>query len=160
MILLGDPACPSLDAAIDRVRATIASGAAFEKLVAFVAAQGGDPAQIHHPERLPTAPVQQTLLAESSGYVHRIDARELGLAVVELGGGRKKKGDSIDFAVGVVCRAKVGERVETGDPLCVIHAADDASASVASAQLQAAWHVAAVPCQPPPIILDRIVSAD
>jgi len=156
MLLLGDPLCPNLEAANERVRTAITSGGAFEKLVAFVAAQGGDPAQIRHPERLPTAPVQRRLLAEKAGYIHKIDAREVGLAVVEMGGGRKKKGDSIDFGVGVVCAAKVGDRVEAGDTLCVIHAADVASAAVALDRLKAAWRVAEEPTNSLPVVLDRI----
>ena len=156
MLLLGDPACRTLDAAQARIREAIGSGAAFEKLVAFVAAQGGDPEQIRHPERLPTAPVQQMLLAEQAGYVHGIDAREVGLAVVEMGGGRKKKGDAIDFGVGVLCLAKVGDRVEVGDPLCAVHAADESSALVALSRLRAAWRVEETATNPLPVVLDRI----
>jgi len=157
MLLLGDPACPSLDGARQQVQKAIGSGAAFEKLVAFVATQGGDPAQVYHPERLPSAPVQRTLVAQSSGYIHAIDAREVGLAVVEMGGGRKKKGDAIDFGVGAVCQAKVGARVSAGDPLCAVYAADEASASVALSRLGAAWRVEEGTADPLPVILDRIV---
>lgn len=156
MLLLGDPLCSGLDAARHRVQEVIASGAAFEKLVAFVAAQGGDPLEIRHPERLPTAPVQRSLLAERDGYVHGIDAREVGLTVVEMGGGRKKKGDAIDFGVGVVCLAKVGERVNAGDPLCTVHAADASTAFTALARLRAAWRVEDRPCNSLPVLLDRI----
>ncbi|MBI3959333.1 MAG: thymidine phosphorylase [Chloroflexi bacterium] len=156
MLLLGDPACLSLDAAHERAREAIASGAGFEKLVAFVAAQGGDPDEIRHPERLPNAPVQRMLLAEKNGYVHTIDAREVGLTVVEMGGGRKKKGDSIDFRVGVVCLAKVGERVAAGDPLCTVHTADESSASLALLRLRAAWRVKEDASNPLPVVLDRI----
>ncbi len=158
MLLLGDPAGPSQEAARRRVREVIASGAAFEKLVAFVSAQGGDPEQIRHPERLPAAPVQQTLLAEEAGFVHRIDAQEVGLTVVEMGGGRKKKGDAIDFGVGVICQAKVGDRVGVGDPLCTVHTADEPSAGAALSRLRGAWRVEAGAADPLPVVLDRITN--
>lgn len=156
MLLLGDPACRTLETAQARIIEAIASGAAFEKFVAFVAAQGGDPEQLRHPERLPAAPVQQTLLAEEAGFVHRIDAREVGLAVVELGGGRKKKGDAIDFGVGVLCQAKVGDRVDAGDPLCTVDAADESGAVTALARLAGAWRVEKEATDPLPVVLDRI----
>lgn len=158
MLLLGDPACPNPAAARKRVREAIASGAAFEKLVAFVAAQGGDPEQIRHPERLPAARVQQALLAEKDGFVHAIDAREVGLAVVEMGGGRKKKGDAIDFGVGVICQAKVGDWVARGKPLCTVHAADEAGMHTALSRLRGAWQVKSKSAAALPVVLDRIAS--
>lgn len=158
MLLLGDPHCTDLESARGRVQAVIASGAAFEKFVAFVAAQGGDENQLRDPAKLPTAPVQRRLLAETAGFVHGIDAREVGLAVVEMGGGRKKKGDIIDPRVGVVCLAKVGAQVKAGDPLCIVHTADEAAAAMALTRLRAAWHVQEIPCPPLPLILDRITS--
>ncbi len=158
MLLLGDPAYHSLAAAQAQVQEAIATGTGLEKLAAFVAAQGGETEQIYHPERLPVAPVQQTLSAEEAGFVHRIDAREVGLAVVEMGGGRKKKGDAIDFGVGVVCQAKVGDRVAVGDPLCTVYAANEFSAHTAIVRLRAAWLVEAAPSNPLPVVLDRIAS--
>ncbi|MBX3052683.1 MAG: thymidine phosphorylase [Caldilineaceae bacterium] len=156
MVLLGDPACGDLGAAQKRVREAIASGAALEKLVAFVAAQGGNPDEIRHPERLPRAPIARSLLAETAGFVHAIDAREIGLTVVELGGGRKRKGDAIDFGVGVVCQTKVGDRTTAGGALCTVYAADEASASIAVSRLRGAWRIADGPTAPLPVILDRI----
>lgn len=156
MLLLGDPSVETPAQAQRRVAQAIASGAAFEKLVAFVTAQGGDPDQLRHPERLPTAPVQQTLLTDSAGIVQAIDAREVGLAVVEMGGGRRRKGDVIDFGVGVVCGAKVGQPVQPGDQLCTLYATDESSAAAALARLRAAWRVESSPVNPPPIVLDRI----
>lgn len=158
MLLLGDPACHSLAAAQAQVQEAIATGAGLEKLAAFVAAQGGKAEQIYHPERLPVAPVQQMLSAEKAGFVHRIDAREVGLTVVEMGGGRKKKGDAIDFGVGVVCHAKVGDRVAVGDPLCTVYASDEFSAQTGIVRLHAAWLVEAAPSNPLPVVLDRIAS--
>lgn len=139
------------------VRKVIADGSAFEKFRAFVAAQGGDIALVDHPERLPTASIQLPVPAPTSGYVHAIDAREVGLVTVDLGGGRHKKGDPIDPAVGVVLSAKVGARVESGETLCIVHAAGEQSAQEAAKRLQAAYTLADAPVRPLAIVLDRVV---
>jgi len=138
------------------VRKVIADGSAFEKFRAFVAAQGGDTSLVDHPERLPTAPIQLRVPAPTSGYVYAIDAREVGLVTVDLGGGRHKKGDPIDPAVGVVLSAKVGARVESGETLCTVHAASEQSAQEAAKRLQAAYTLVDAPVRPLAIVLDRV----
>jgi pyrimidine-nucleoside phosphorylase len=138
------------------IRAAIRSGAALGKLRDFVAAQGGDPHQVDEPERLPAAPVVQPVAAPAAGSVARIDAREVGLVAVDLGGGRLKKGDPIDHRVGVVVRAKVGSKVEEGEPLCDVHAADEAAAARAAHRLQAAFAVQEGDVAALPVILDQV----
>lgn len=147
------------DAARARIREAIRSGAALAKFRAFVAAQGGAVAEVDNPALLPAAPVVIPVPAQASGYVQQIDAREVGLTTVELGGGRHKKGDPIDYRVGVVLRSKVGAQVQQGDPLCDLHAADETSAQQAVARLQAAYTIGAEPAAPLPIVLDRITSS-
>lgn len=156
MLLMDSAAYAEPSAARGRVQEAIRSGAAFEKFVAFVSAQGGDGAVLRHPEKLPRAPVQRPLLAQTDGFVGRVDARAVGLAVVDLGGGRKKKGDQIDPAVGLLCAAKVGDQVRAGDLLATVHAADDSAAQAVLARLQAAWQIAGEPTPALPVLLDRI----
>jgi pyrimidine-nucleoside phosphorylase len=145
-------------AARAQVSAVIAEGRAFDKFRAFVASQRGDATLVDHPARLPAAPVQVRVPARAGGYVHAIDAREIGLVTVELGGGRLKKGDPVDPAVGVVLAAKVGGQVGAGETLCTIHASSETAATAVSARLQAAYTIDATPAAPLPIVLDRIVS--
>jgi len=135
----------------------LASGAAWAKFRQMVAAQGGDLAFIDAPERLPTAPVTHDLPAPRAGYVVAIDGMALGLSVNELGGGRSRKEDQIDPAVGLVLRAKVGDRVEAGAPLLTIHAASAADAARVSSRLAAAYTLGDAPVSPPPLI-EEIVS--
>lgn len=141
-----------------RISDVIASGAALEKFKAFVAAQGGDVALVDHPERLPAAPVTLPLTANADGYVQAIDARELGLTVVDLGGGRHKKSDPIDHRVGIVLARKVGARVNAGDLLCTIHAADEASAQAAAQRVRAAYRLGHGTVESLPIVYERISS--
>jgi pyrimidine-nucleoside phosphorylase len=138
----------------------IDSGAALEKFREFVVAQGGDPAMVDDVTLLPEAPVKQAVAAPEAGFVHGIDAREVGLTAVELGGGRHKKGDEIDHRVGIVLTHKVGAEVAAGATLAVVHAADEAGADAACRRIAAAYTLREAPSSPLPIILDRISSAD
>lgn len=107
----------------------LANGEAFEVFKRLIAAQGGDVSQVEEPDRLPTAPVIVEVESPQSGYLRTVDALEIGLAAADLGAGRKKKGDPVDHAVGLVVHHKVGEYVEQGDRLFTIHArAEDAAA--------------------------------
>ncbi|GIV77238.1 MAG: thymidine phosphorylase [Litorilinea sp.] len=139
-----------------QVRQTVESGAALAKFRAFVAAQGGDPAQVDEPDRLPQAPVVQPVPASASGYVQAIDPRAIGLTVVDLGGGRHRKGDPIDHRVGVVLQVKVGDSVEAGQPLALVHAADAEAASQAVQRVLAAFEVGQEAVAPLPLIHGRI----
>jgi pyrimidine-nucleoside phosphorylase len=155
-MLLIAGAAHSASAARDHVSATIRSGAALRKFAEFVAAQGGDAAVVSNPALLPAAPVQVPVLASAEGYVHAIDARAIGLAVVALGGGRRKKGEAIDPRVGVMVWAKVGDRVAQDDALCTIHAADASAAAWVTDRIQMAYTIGPEPVEPLPIVLDRI----
>ena len=155
-MLLIAGAADDLAGARDLVSDVIADGRAFARFRDFVASQGGDPALVDHPDRLPAAPVVIPVPAPASGFVHALDAREVGLVTVELGGGRQKKGDPIDPAVGVMLAAKVGSEVAAGEPLCTVHAANQAAAEAAIPRLQAAYIILPEPADPLPIVLDRV----
>jgi len=155
-MLLIAGAADDLPAARAQVSQVIADGRAFAKFRAFVAAQGGDVTLVEHPERLPAAPVQVAVPAPTGGYVHAIDARAVGLVTVDLGGGRLKKGDPVDPAVGVVLRAKVGAQVAAGETLCIIHAANAETAAAVAPRLQAAYTLRDAPVSSLAIVLDRI----
>lgn len=121
------------DAATGRhlLRDTIQSGRALERLMQIVEAQGGDPALLEHPERLPAAPVQEMFVAPDDGVLAAIEPRAVGRAIVALGGGRATMADVIDPSVGFVFQAAAGDTVERGQPLVEIHARtrDDAAAA-------------------------------
>lgn len=155
MLILGK-AATDWDAAKAQVQTVIDSGTALEKFKAFVAAQGGDVATVDDPTQLPTAPVVHEVTAPQAGYVQQILAREIGLTCVELGGGRKKKGDPIDHAVGIDVIAKVGTKLTKGDPLCVIHAQNDAAAQQAAARIRQAYTIGDETVSLLPIIYEHI----
>jgi pyrimidine-nucleoside phosphorylase len=98
------------------------SGAALEQLGRLIQAQGGEAAVIEDERRLPQARYNVPVLAGEEGYLAAIKTKELGLLSVEIGAGRARKEDAIDPAVGFVLEKKVGDRVQPGDTLLVIHA--------------------------------------
>lgn len=104
---------------------TITNGSALHKSAEFVAAQGGNPECIYHPEQLPQASVIREVPALESGYVKKIFCEEIGVASLLLGGGRRKKEDTIDLSVGILLRKKVGNYVEQGDSIATIYGNDE-----------------------------------
>ena len=113
----------------------IDSGAAWERFRMLVQAQGGDVHVVDNPERLPRAALISPVPAPRSGYLAAADARQVGETVVALGGGRSRKDDPIDHAVGAVVHYKVGDAVEAGAPLFTVHANDPAQRDAAVERL-------------------------
>jgi pyrimidine-nucleoside phosphorylase len=100
-------------------------GRAADRFARLVERQGGDPRVLDDPGRLPAAPVLADLEAPASGWLAGLDARQIGLAAVELGAGRTRVEDDVDPAVGFEIHRKVGEEVESGEPLITVHAASE-----------------------------------
>jgi pyrimidine-nucleoside phosphorylase len=125
------------------------AGAGREKLRELIRAQGGDPAVVDDPDRLPRAPRTVAFAAERDGWVAAADARTIGLAALELGAGRRTKTDALDLSVGVLLQRRIGDRVRAGEPLAELHVADDTSASRALAMLRDAYRLADEPVPEP-----------
>ena len=85
-----------------------------------------------------------------------LDARAVGLAVLELGGGRQNPGDGVDPAVGLSEVLEIGASVAAGDALAVIHSSDEASGAAAAARLEQAIELTTTAPEPRPVILKRI----
>jgi len=119
----------------------IESGAGFEFLRKLIIAQGGDVSFIDYPEKLPAAPIRAAVEASVSGTVSEVNARKVGETAVILGAGRRKKGEKVDLAVGVSVLCKVGERVEKGQPIFMIHAREEVSQKEAESRLMNAVRI-------------------
>jgi pyrimidine-nucleoside phosphorylase len=120
MVVLGGGAS-DFTAAYKHLHKLLKSGKAIHSLKTFVKAQGGTTDVIDFPEKLPQSPYQMVVNAAEDGYVHRIDAAEIGVAAMQLGAGRETKESSIDLSVGVVLKKKAGDLVRKGDALAVLH---------------------------------------
>lgn len=155
MLLLARVAATK-EAARRQLEAGIASGAAREKFRAMIVAQGGDARVVDEPGRLPQATFKIPLAAPRAGYVQDVDAMGVALAALRLGAGRAKTEDKIDHAVGVSALVKIGERVESGSPLGVIHANDESSLAEAQGMLARAIRVGDQPVAAPRLIEEII----
>ena len=114
---------------------SIASGAALEKFDELVVAQGGDEGVVYEPAWLPQAKLKVPLVAPRAGFVQDVEPMAVAFAALRLGAGRIKAEDKIDHAVGVSGLVKIGERVEAGAPLGVIHANDERALAEAETML-------------------------
>ncbi len=131
---------PDQTAAGAMALARLNDGSAAEVFARMVAALGG-PQDVFAPGVLPQAPVQRTVFATQDGFLTRIDARAVGLAVVRMGGGRTRADQAIDPRVGFSAFAGLGEPVGAGQPICTVHAADQAAAETAAAEIAVAVSV-------------------
>lgn len=158
MIMMASLAA-TIDDAREKARATIADGSALERFRQVIAAQGGDPAVCDDPLRvLPQARRQVPVVAEKAGWVGEILARDIGQAIMLLGAGRERVDSLIDPAVGAQFMKKVGDRVEAGEPLAVLHVNDESRLESAMELFSGAIRVSEVPgIKPLGVILDRIV---
>ena len=129
------------------------SGAAAERFGRMVSAMGGPKDFVERwRDRLPAAPIVREVVAPFSGIVAGIDGRALGLAVVDLGGGRMRAADRIDPAVGLSDVACLGELVSAGDPLAIVHARDEVQADAIANNLVSVFELADGEVSVPPLI--------
>ena len=129
----------------------MANGSAFEKFRALVKAQGGDVSYVDEPSKFPRAKYVEVVESPMDGNLSQVQARSVGEASVILGGGRAKKSDSIDHAVGIVVHHKVGDKVQKGEPLFTIHADDEAKLAEAREMTLAGHTCSADDVQPLPL---------
>ncbi|MFG6179499.1 thymidine phosphorylase [Halomonas sp. THAF12] len=156
MLLAGGLAADR-DAALSRLDERLASGAAAERFARMVAGLGGPADLLERPGHyLPEAPVSRQVRAPRDGYLGAFDTRALGMAVVELGGGRRAPTDAIDPAVGLSEIAALGTRLAAGEPLARIHARSESDAERAERQLLAALELGETPPAEPTLIQDTI----
>jgi len=120
MLVLGEKSS-SVSAARAMARQALQSGAAREKFSEMCRAQGASVDVFDRREALAVHSHTLEILAPRAGYVSRIDGEQLGLSVVDLGGGRHKANDSIDYGVGMRLHAKLGQAVKAGQPLVTVH---------------------------------------
>lgn len=135
-----------------KLEATIADGSALRKLAEMVEAQGGDSRAVYDFSLLPEAAYKREVPSQEGGYVEHIEADDVGLVSMHLGGGRVTKESPIDLSVGVVLHKKVGDRVEPGESLATIHASSEEKAARAEELLRACYTLSPYPVEKAPFI--------
>ena len=135
------------------------TGRATETFGRMVRALGGPGDFVEQARRhLPTAPVTAEVASPASGYVASIATRDIGVAVVALGGGRTRPQDPVDPAVGLAGLLPVGAEIRAGEPLAVVHARNEASARTAAKSVAAAYAIAPARPRPGKTILRRVAA--
>lgn len=140
MLILGG-AVKDFDEGLMRVRESIQSGKALDKFKQFVAAQGGDTKYIDHPELFEQADIIEEIRSEQDGFVGSIDAQEMGICSLILGGGRETKESVIDPTVGLVFSKKVADPVKKGDVLATIYGNDEEKVKRAVLHFKENYHI-------------------
>jgi len=135
----------------------IASGKALEKFRQMVELQGGDPRAIDDPKRLPQAQHTMTLPSPTDGYISSLQCEQVGTACVILGGGRERKEDSVDPAVGIVLHKKVGDAVAVREPLATIYYNAETRAARARQLLEESYRIADSPAHDKRPLIHRMI---
>ena len=145
--------------ALQRVDDALHSGRALAQFARMVSALGGPADFCERPGRyLPAAPVQVPVLAPRSGFVTGMATRGIGLAVVELGGGRRQAGDTIDARVGFSQFVQRGQAVQAGEALALVHAADASAAEKAGRLIQGLVQIGEQAPTGAPVLIQRLVA--
>jgi len=134
----------------------LATGGAWQKFREFVATQGGTVRVLDNSALLPSAPFKLPVLAPATGYIAKLRADIIGRTSVALGAGRRKKDDTIDRAVGIVLEGKIGDYVQEGQLLAVVHAGNENTGREAVGQVLRAYSIVPRPVAPPPLIYEVI----
>jgi len=147
---------PNPDAALSLLRHKLETGEALNVFRTMIRLQGGNADIVDNPSLLPSAPVQQPFTAPSSGFVATANAGKIGRAALLLGAGRTKTTDNIYHAAGLSELVKIGERVVTGQPLAILHAATPECIAAALPLIRDAFTIVTTPVTLPPLIMERL----
>ena len=151
MVMLGGKAV-SIEEGISKCKNVLQTGKAMDKFKELVRRQGGDVSFITNPGKYPKSKYAIEVKSTSKGYVHNIDALEVGFIGIMLGAGRMKVDDIIDPKAGIRLMKKVGDSVKAGDTLAIMQTDNQEILETAAHRLEKAICVATAPCAPSPLI--------
>ena len=145
-----------INAAKDILNKCLEDGSAYNKFKEIVKAQGGDTEVLDYPDRLPKAKYIVEFKCSADGYIQELDALSVAKACKVLGAGREKKGDPIDYAVGIYLNNKIGDKVSKGCVLAQIYTNSEELGNTASEILEKAYKYSDKPVEKPKMI-DEII---
>ena len=123
MLLLGEKV-KDLEEGIDLTEEILTSGRGLQKFKQFISYQGGNSNIVEDLSLLPKAKYEDKLIADSNGFIKKIDCKRIGIASIILGAGREKKEDIIDPSVGIVMEKRLGDNIKIKDKICTIYGND------------------------------------
>ena len=136
------------------IDSVVEDGSALARFAEIIEAQEGDPRVIQDYSLFATAKYQIPIIAKTSGYIHEIDARAIGYALVQIKAGRMQTGDTLDYSSGALLHPKISDRVEAGEQIGTVHANDEAKGRAVAELIRAAYKVAAVEKEREPLIYE------
>ena len=161
MLLLGrklEPSAKNRKALTEELEGCITSGKAAKRFAEIIEAQGGNPAVVEDPGVLPQADIVEVYEAPRAGTLLRVEPRAIGKAVVQMGGGRQKVDDVVDFTVGFVISARPGQKVAKKEPLASIYARDERGLAIARAALDESIAIGEGKAELLPLIAARVTA--
>lgn len=135
----------------------IANGSAFEKFCDLVRLQGGDPETLREVRKLPQARNRCEVRSRHGGWVQTINCEQVGIASLVLGGGREKKEDSIDPAVGIVLHKKIGDAIGENEPICTLYYNSEARLSEAESLIHSSYNIGREKAQTQGKLIRRVI---
>lgn len=145
----------TVEEARKRLEEKLSNGEALEKFRQFVRAQGGDDQITDDLDRLPKAEFTVPVVSEQAGYIHEIEAEQIGKAALMLGAGRETQESTIDLAVGIELKHKIGAYIEKGDVLATIHANEEKTQEIETL-IKDSIHYQSIPIKKRPLIYEVI----
>lgn len=145
----------TVEEARKRLEEKLSNGEALEKFRQFVRAQGGDDQITDDLDRLPKAEFTVPVVSEQAGYIHEIEAEKIGKAALMLGAGRETQESTIDLAVGIELKHKIGAYIEKGDVLATIHANEEKTQEIETL-IKDSIHYQSTPIKKRPLIYEVI----
>jgi pyrimidine-nucleoside phosphorylase/thymidine phosphorylase len=156
MLVMGK-AAKDLDEGRAQITRSLRDGSARERFGRIIEAQHGDRRVLDDRSRLPTAPATRVWTAPRGGRLIRVDSERVGKASMQLGGGRARAEDAVDHRVGLEIHARLGDRIEAGQPLVTLHHAE-VGVEAAVALLAEAYVIDDGDVTPAPLFIDRITA--
>jgi pyrimidine-nucleoside phosphorylase len=139
-----------------KIMQAVTGGGAYGKLCAMVEAQGGDVSALEDEARIAGVRAKVPFRASKAGYVHSIEAQQIGWAACLLGAGREKKEDVVDHATGLVLQKRVGDEVAAGDELATLYVNDDKNLPEVMDVLEKAFVISDEKPSPRPIVFGMV----
>ena len=143
--------------AVEVLKNLIATGKAYEKFKELVTAQGGDVHLIDHPELLPSTKFQKVYRSKKNGFIHELNALDIGLASVKLGAGRETKDSQIDYGAGILLKKKIGDYVKINDELAILYSNTESNFLKAMEFLDLAYTISEDKPKPKALILKTMI---
>jgi pyrimidine-nucleoside phosphorylase len=156
MFYLGDKT-PSVVEGRKLAQQMIANGKAFEKFCELTALQDGNAESLRDTKKLPQARSHRDVRSRGVGYIQSINCEQIGIASLVLGGGREKKEDSIDPAVGIVLHKKVGDAISQNEPICTLYYNSEARLGEAESLIHSAYRIGNEKPAPPAKLIRRVI---